>query len=265
MRRTVHFALLAGIVASAATSADAATDPPRLLRFPAISASAIVFNYAGDLWKVPREGGEASRLTAGVGVETLPSFSPDGTQIAFTGEYDGNRDVYTIPADGGQPRRLTAHPAEELVRGWTPDGKRVLFASSANSYYHEERQLYTVGADAAMPEKLPVPSAEDGALSPNGRQLAYVPHGQWQAAWKRYRGGQTTPIWIMDLSDSSVRPIPRENSNDHHPIWIGDSVYFLSDRNGPVSLFEFNTTTGTVSEALHSDGFDFKMSAMYGA
>ena len=261
MRITVHLALVAGIVASAAAPADAATDPPRLLRFPTLSASAIVFNYAGDLWKVPRDGGEASRLTAGVGSETLPSFSPDGTQIAFTGEYDGNRDVYTIPADGGLPRRLTAHPAEELVRGWTPDGKRVLFASTANSFYHDERQLYTVGADAAIPEKLPVPSAEEAALSPNGRQLAYVPHGQWQEAWKRYRGGQTTPIWIMDLGDSSVRPIPRENSNDHHPIWIGDSVYFLSDRNGPVSLFEFNTKTGTVSEALHSDGFDFKSAA----
>ena len=111
MRLTVHFALIAGLVASAAAPADAATDPPRLLRFPTLSASAIVFNYAGDLWKVARDGGEASRLTAGVGSETLPSFSPDGTQIAFTGEYDGNRDVYTIPADGGLPRRLTAQSA----------------------------------------------------------------------------------------------------------------------------------------------------------
>jgi tricorn protease len=237
---------------------SAQTDPPLLLRFPTVSKTQIVFNYGGDLWIVSREGGDARRLTSGVGVETLPSFSPDGTMIAFTGEYDGNRDVYVVAATGGVPRRLTFHPADEFVLGWTPDGKKILFASWGSSFRHFEDQLYTVPVDGGFPAKLPIPIGEEAQFSPDGTHLVYVPHLQWQAAWKRYHGGQTTPIWIADLKDSSVVKIPRDNSNDHYPLWVGDTIYFLSDRNGPVSLFAYNTKTKEVSEALHSDGFDFK-------
>ena len=216
-------------------------DPPLLLRFPTVSKTQIVFNYAGDLWIVARDGGDAHRLTSGVGIEALPYFSPDGSMIAFTGEYDGNRDVYVVPAAGGVPRRLTYHPAEEYVAGWTPDGKKILFNSWANSFMHFEDQLYTVPVEGGLPTKVPLPIAEDASFSPDATHLAYVPHPKWQQAWKRYHGGQTTPIWIADLKDSSVAKIPRENSNDHHPMWIGDTIYFLSDRNGPVSLFAYDT------------------------
>jgi tricorn protease len=238
--------------------ASAQSDPPLLLRFPTVSKTQIVFNYGGDLWIVGREGGEARRLTAGVGVETLPSFSPDGTMIAFTGEYDGNRDVYVVAATGGVPRRLTFHPADEFVLGWTRDGKNILFASWGNSFRHFEDQLYTVPVEGGFPTKLPIPIGEEAQFSPDGTHLVYVPHLQWQAAWKRYHGGQTTPIWIADLKDSTVVKLPRDNSNDHYPVWVGDTIYFLSDRNGPVSLFAYNVKTKEVSEALHSDGFDFK-------
>ncbi|MBZ5658248.1 MAG: PDZ domain-containing protein [Acidobacteriia bacterium] len=239
--------------------ATAQSDAPLLLRFPTVSKTQLVFNYGGNLWIVGRDGGDARQLTSGIGIETLPHFSPDGSLIAFTGEYDGNRDVYVVPATGGVPRRLTYHPADEAVLGWTPDGKQVLFASWANNFRHFENQLYTVPVDGGFPTQLPIAIAEEASYSPDGAHLAYVPHGQWQEAWKRYRGGQTTPIWILDLKDSSViAKVPRDNSNDHYPLWVGDTVYFLSDRNGPVSLFAYDTKTKQVSEALHSDGFDFK-------
>src|SRR5579864_174012 len=236
----------------------AQSDPPLLLRFPSVSKTQIVFTYGNDLWIVPREGGEARHLTSGVGQEILPSFSPDGSTIAFTGEYDGNRDVYMVPATGGVPRRLTYHPAEEYVGGWTPDGKNILFNSWGNSFMHFEDQLYTVPVSGGFPTQLPIPIGEAASFSPDGTHLAYVPHPKWQEAWKRYHGGQTTPIWIADLKDSSIVKVPRENSNDHHPMWVGDTIYFLSDRNGPVSLFAYDTKTKQVTEVLHSDGLDFK-------
>ncbi|MBZ5680789.1 MAG: PDZ domain-containing protein [Acidobacteriia bacterium] len=239
-------------------SSSAQTDPPLILRFPTVSKTQIVFNYGGDLWIVSRNGGEATRLTSGIGVETIPSFSPDGTQIAFSGEYDGNLDVYVVPAAGGVPRRLTYHPADDLVLGWTPDGKKILYSSWGNSFMHFEDQLYTVPVEGGFPTQLPIPIAWQASYSPDATHLAYVPHIQWQAAWKRYHGGQTTPIWIADLKDSSITKVPRENSNDRSPMWVGNTVYFLSDRNGPVSLFAYDTNTKQVSEALHSDGFDFK-------
>ncbi len=239
-------------------NARAQTDPPLLLRFPTVSKTQIVFNYGGNLWIVSRDGGDARRLTSGIGVETLPRFSPDGTMIAFTGEYDGNRDVYVVAATGGVPRRLTFHPAEEDVLGWTPDGKKILFASWGNSFRHREDQLYTVPVEGGFPTKLPIPIAAESSFSSDGTHLAYVPHRQVEKAWKRYHGGETTPIWIADLKDSSVVKVPRDNSNDHCPLWVGDTLYFLSDRNGPVSLFAYDTKSKEVSEVLHSDGLDFK-------
>jgi len=257
----VMFALAAvffSLISAFPQLAAAQSDPPLLLRFPTVSKTQIVFTYADDLWIVNRDGGDARRLTSGVGFEGMAHFSPDGSTIAFTGEYDGNRDVYVVPATGGVPRRLTYHPAEEYVAGWTPDGKNILFNSWANSFIHFEDQLYTVPLDGGFPTQLPIPIAEDASFSPDGTHLAYVPHPKWQPAWKRYHGGQTTPIWILDLKDSSAVKIPRDNSNDDNPLWVGDTVYFLSDRNGPVSLFAYDTKTKQVTEALHSDGLDFK-------
>ena len=256
MRKLLILCTIVFLVAVCGYAAD--SNSPLLLRFPTVSKTQIVFNYGGDLWIVSRDGGEARQLTSGVGVEALPYFSPDGSMIAFTGEYDGNRDVFVVPATGGVPRRLTFHPAEEYVAGWTPDGKKVMFNSWGSSFIHFEDQLYTVPVEGGLPIALPLPIAEDASFSPDGTQIAYVPHPKWQQAWKRYRGGQTSPIWIATLSDSSTAKIPRDNSDDHHPMWVGDTIYFLSDRSGPVSLFAYDTKTKQVTEVLHSDGLDFK-------
>ncbi len=250
--------LLVALASILSQFSAAQSNPPLLLRFPTVSKTQIVFAYADDLWIVSRDGGAARRLTSAAGIEGLPYFSPDGSLIAFTGDFDGNRDVFVVPAAGGIPRRLTYHPAEEYVAGWTPDGKKILFNSWGNSFIHFEDQLYTVPVEGGLPTEVPLPIAEDASFSPDGTHIAYVPHPKWQQAWKRYHGGQTTPIWIADLKDSSIVKIPRDNSNDHHPMWIGDTIYFLSDRNGPVSLFAYDTKTRQVTEALHSDGLDFK-------
>jgi tricorn protease len=233
-------------------------ESPLLLRTPTVSKTQIAFNYGGDLWIVGREGGDARRLTTGIGIETSPFFSPDGTRIAFTGEYAGNLDVYVVPAAGGVPRRLTYHPGPDVALGWTPDGKKILFRSPRSSYYHFADKLFTIPEEGGVPNELPLPMGEQGSFSPDGTRLAYVPHPQWQEAWKRYRGGQTTPLWIANLADSSIERIPRDNSNDSTPMWIGNTVYFLSDRNGPVSLFAYDTTTRQVSEVIKNDGLDFK-------
>ncbi len=243
----------------AAGSCAAQSSDAMLFRKPAASRTHIVFNYAGDLWIVPNEGGEAKRLTVGTGTETDPAFSPDGNLIAFTGEYDGNQDVYVVPAAGGVPKRLTYHPGADHVVGWTPDGKQVVFRSRRNNYSWGFNRLFTIPLDGGFPTELPLPMAEEGSYSPDATRMAYVSITQWHRAWKRYRGGQTKPIWIVSLSDSSIEArIPRDNSNDFNPMWVGDTIYFLSDRNGPVSLFAYDTRTKQVKQVIQNDGFDFK-------
>ena len=232
-------------------------EQPLLMQHPTLNATHIVFSYAGDLWSVPREGGDAIRLTTAPGVEDNPIFSPDGTRIAFRGEYDGNVDVFLIPAQGGVPKRLTYHPAPDTPVAWSPDGKSVLFRSSRNSYSRFDR-LFTMAVDGGFPVEVPLPMAEEGAYSPDGARLAYLPLAPAFQSWKRYRGGRTTPIWIATLSDSRVEKIPRQNSNDFNPLWIGDRVYFLSDRNGPVTFFYYDVKSGKVTQALANNGLDLK-------
>jgi tricorn protease len=231
-----------------------------LLRNPSLSKTQIVFEYASDLWIVPRSGGEARRLTSGIGREFNPHFSPDGSLIAFSGEYDGNVNVYVIPAAGGVARRLTYHPGYDVLAGWSPDGKSVLFASRRDSFA-DSSQLYTLPLDGALPAALPLPMAEDGAFSPDASHIAYSPVFHWQRAWKRYNGGQTLKIWLADLSDSSVIEIPRQNSNDFNPMWVGNKIYFLSDRKGPVTLFSYDVASKSVTEVIKNEGLDLKSAA----
>jgi len=245
------------IVLAAAPAKTADSEGPFLLQRPALSQTRIVFVFAGDLWSVPRVGGEAERLTSSPGSETNPLFSPDGSEIAFTGEYDGNMDVFVIPAAGGVPRRLTWHPASDIALGWAPDGKRVLFTSGRNAYSRFS-ELYTVGLDGGLEEKLPLPMGFEAAFSPDGKRIAYVPLSRAFTAWKRYRGGRATPVWIANLADSVIEKVPRENSNDFNPIWVEDKVYFLSDRDGAVSLFAYDLMSKKVSRAVENSGLDLK-------
>ena len=239
------------------------SNPYALMRKPTVSKTQIAFSYGGDLWIVDRSGGEAKRLTSDIGIEIDPIFSPDGTMIAFTGEYDGNEDVYVIPAAGGIPKRLTSHPDADQVLGWTRDGKRILFRSARQSY-SRFTQLYTVSVSGGLPEALPLPMAVEGSYSPDGSHLAYVPFTNFAESWQRhrglkhYRGGTASPIWIAKLADSSVEKVPRKDSNDSTPMWVGDRVYFLSDRDGPVNLYAYDTKTKQVSAALQTNGVDIK-------
>lgn len=257
-RISAFFGALALVLLVAAGIASAAEDSPLLGQSPTIGKTQIVFVYGGFLWSVPRDGGEARQLTTG-GHESGPHFSPDGKWIAFTGQYDGNVDAYVIPADGGEPRRLTWHPAADVVQGWTPDGRNVLFSSPREAYADFDR-LYTIPAEGGVPAVLPMWRGEAASYSPDATRLAYVPNFQWQQAWKRYRGGQTTPIYLLRLSDLQLEKVPRDNppSNDNDPVWIGDTVYFLSDRKGPVTIFAYDTKAKQVKQILENNGLDLK-------
>ncbi|MBY0504259.1 MAG: PDZ domain-containing protein [Bryobacteraceae bacterium] len=233
-------------------------DAPSFFRNPTISRTQIVFEYANDLWIAPRSGGVAAPLTSGPGAETNPHFSPDGTQIAFTGQYDGSVDVFVMPAAGGVPRRLTHHPGFDTAVGWTPDSKQIVFASGRDANASSYPRLFTISTDGGPETALPLPVGFEAAYAPDGKQLAYVPMGRAFTAWKRYRGGMTTPIWIADLATSKVAKVPRDNSNDYCPMWTGGKVWFLSDREGVVSLFSYDPQSKKVTRAVENKGFDFK-------
>ena len=227
-----------------------------------MNKSEIVFSYAGDLWTVARQGGVATRLTSGSGVETEIAFSPDGAMVAFTGQYDGNTDVFTVPTAGGIPKRITYHPDADHVVGWTPDGKRILFRSTRDAV-SRYAQLYTVAPEGGLPELLPLPMAAAGAYSPDGKRMVYQPidSGQFPTgfdatfvSWKRYRGGRASYLWIVNLADLTTQKIPRTDSNDTCPMWIGDKIYFLSDRNGPMTLFRYDPQSKQVTELIKNTG-----------
>jgi tricorn protease len=202
----------------------------RMLRYPAVSKDRIAFVYAGDIWLVPKVGGLSVRLSSPLGEESFPRFSPDGTRIAYSAEYDGNVDVYVAPVTGGEPVRLTHHPMPDRVLGWTPDGTRVLFASSRESGRQRFNQFFSVGLDGGLPRKLPVPYGEFGSYSPDGSQLVYMPMSQDFRTWKRYRGGWAPDLWIFDLKTLAARKITSDPANDAQPMWHGKTIYFLSDR-----------------------------------
>ena len=226
-----------------------------LLQEPTVSKTQIAFVYGGDIWIVSRSGGDAHPLVTGTNLATGPIFSPDGSMVAFSGNYDSNIDVYVVPSTGGEPRRLTYHPGPDFAVGWTPDGNDILFQSGRTSD-NDPHHLFTVPVSGGLPTQLALDMAEEGSYSPDGTHLAYVPVFQWEPDWKGYRGGQTTPVWIANLADSSVVKIPRDNSNDGNPMWVGKTVYFLSDREGPRTLFAYDTETQKVTRVIDNKGFD---------
>ncbi len=218
------------------------TTDTRMLSQPAISLDQIAFIYAEDLWVANTDGTQPRRLTVDEGVESSPVFSPDGQWIAFSAEYDGNRDVFIVSADGGIPVRLTWHPGADIVRGFTPDGKNVLFISQRATYTNRYFQLFTVPVTGGFPIQLEIPNAYFAVYSPDGQYMAYTPIPDRFQQWKNYRGGTISSIWIISLGDFAVVKIPKpeEGCNDSNPMWVGDRIYFISDRAGEFNLFSFD-------------------------
>ncbi len=226
----IFFFLVTGLYLSAQVDA-------RMLRYPDVSQDQIVFTYANDLWICPKEGGMAVKLSSPEGEESFARFSPDGTQIAFTANYDGNSDVYVIPTLGGLPQRLTYHGMTDRVLDWHPDGNRVLFHSSRESGRQRYGQFFAMALDGGMAEKLPVPYGEFASYSNDGKFLAYTDKSRAFRTWKRYRGGTAPDIRLFDLENKKVQLIAPSDANDELPMWSGNrTVYFLSDR-GPNKRF----------------------------
>jgi tricorn protease len=223
----------------------------KFLKNPSLGKKLIAFDYGNQLWIVSRTGGVARQLTTGNTASTHPFISPDDKWIAYTGRGNGISNVYLISTEGGTPKQLTFSSAgpEEVV-GWTWDG-RVLFRAPANGPFWPTR-LFTISIDGGLPQQLPFPEGVMGAFSPDGKKIAYVPVWSWSTdrSWKGYRGGRTARIWIARLSDSDIKQIPSEGSNDFDPMWIGDKIYFLSDRQGAVTLFSYDLKSSRIEQLL---------------
>ena len=238
-----------------------ATAQTRVLRQPDISATQIVFTHGGDLWISAREGGLARRLTSFAGVESHPQFSPDGSLVAFSGQYDGNTDVYVVASAGGEPQRLTWHPLADTVCAFAPDGKSVLFSSGRINAPRANPRLWTIGLDAAMAEALPLDRASYGVFSPDKKRVAYRVVAPWDDEWRNYRGGQTAPVRVVELSSLQVEELPWETSKDVDPIWIGDTIYFLSDRDLAMNVWAFDCKSKELQQRTHFREFDCKQLA----
>jgi tricorn protease len=239
-----------------------------LLRFPDVHGDKIVFTYAGDLWTAPTAGGLASRLTAHPGLELFAKFSPDGKQIAFTAQYDGDEQVYVIPSSGGEPTQLTYYPArgplpdrwgfDNQVYGWTPDGKSVLFRSMREGWTMGDARLYTVPSGGGLPKALPMPVSGGGTFSPDARKILYSPLARDFRTWKRYQGGWAQDLFIFDLATSAIEPVAHSPRTERDPMWIGEKIYFASDRTGTLNLFEFDPNTKSVRQLTKSTTNDVR-------
>ncbi|MGH7521109.1 MAG: S41 family peptidase [Gemmatimonadales bacterium] len=224
-----------------------------------MSNAQVAFAYAGDIWVASRDGGDAKRLTSFAGTESNPHFSPDGKQIAFSMQYGGNTDLYVIDAAGGEARRLTWHPAPDVARGWTPDGKQVLFSSGrVHAPAVGVEQLWTIAATGGVPERLPLPDGLRGAFSPDGQRLAYEKVSRWDVEWRNYRGGQTHPISIYTLSSKAVDTVPSQGTLDIWPSWMGDAIYFISDRDWAANVWKYDPATKQLVQLTHHKDYDVK-------
>lgn len=257
---TAIFALLSGAVLFAQNTIDT-----RLLWQPTISKTSIAFIYAEDLWVANRDGSYPRRITVSEGTESNPVFSPDGSMIAFTGQYDGNTDVFVVPSAGGVPKRLTWHPGGDLVRDFSPDGKKILFASQWNSFTNRYFQLFTVDIASGAEQQLPIPNAFWASYSPDGSSIAYTTIPDRFEQWKNYRGGTMSRIWLFDTKSHNVTeiPKPKTGSNDSKPVWEGNKVYFRSDRDGEFNLYCYDIAAKSVSQLTKYK--DFPVSSLEGS
>jgi tricorn protease len=243
--------------------ADADT---RLLRFPDLHGDQVVFSYAGNLWIADTSGGVARQLTSHPGQELFAKFSPDGEHIAFTGQYDGGEQVYVIPVSGGEPLRLTWYPSEgplparwgydHQVYGWTPDGSAVLFRSAREAFGLGDSRLYTVKLEGGLPEALPMVISGAGALSPDGKRAVFSPLFRDFRTWKRYEGGWAQDLYLFELDGSGSQNITNHVRTDRDPMWMGDSIYFVSDRDDYLNIYRYDIDSGETSQLTQHQGLD---------
>ena len=264
-----HRRLRVGVVALFISLASAAgLAQTKLLRFPDIYGDKLVFTYASDLWIAPVTGGTATRLTAHPGMELFAKFSPDGKWIAFTGQYDGDEQVYVIPVTGGEPRQLTFYPArgpfshrwgyDNQVYGWTPDGKSILFRSHRDSWTLGSTHLYTVPVTGGPAELLPMPESGAGDYSADGKQIVYSPKARDFRSEKRYSGGQANDLFIFDLKTYETRKVADSVRADRDPMWIGNTIYYNSDRDGHFNLYAFEVAGGKTSQVTFNKQWDVR-------
>lgn len=248
------FAVILALSAAAPAAAQG-FEPRPLMTCPDVRGDLVVFGHGGDIWSVPASGGIARRLTIDPGLERCPRISPDGHMIAFTAEYDGNSDVYVMSTEGGHVTRLTYHPGEDEVIGWHPMGTKILFRSSRNSFSRFSR-LYLVNFDGSQLEELPMPEAGWGSFSPDGKQIVYTRVATDERTWKRYRGGLAPDLYLYDLETKQDRRLTDFPGTDALPLWIGDAIYFVSDRDGRLNLYRLNPSTGKAEQMTHHQDFD---------
>jgi tricorn protease len=250
-------AIVPGLVS--AESTPNGQNGTRLLRSPTVSSTQIAFAYAQNIWVVPRAGGLARRVTSFQGQTSNPHFSPDGKWISFSGEYAGNLDVYVVAADGGEPKRLTWHPGADAAQGWTPDGRAIMFSTSRATWSPSGApRFWTVPAEGGVEEPMPLPRGYQGKISADGSRIAYRMNNSWDDERRNYRGGQNRPIWIVDLKSYDLTSPPWTDSKDVDPVWSGESVYFISDRDGVANVWAYDTRTKKLSQATRFTDFDVK-------
>jgi tricorn protease len=265
LKRALKSTILVALLLGTATGAYSQT---KLLRFPDIYGDRVVFTYASDLWIAPATGGAAIRLTSHPGMEVFGKFSPDGKWIAFTGQYDGDEQVYVVSSGGGIPRQLTFYPAkgpltprwgwDNQVFGWSADGKRIFFKSQRDSWALPIARLYSVSVDGGPAEALPMPEAGSGDFSPDSSQMVYSPQSRDFRPEKRYGGGEANVLYTFDLKSYATRRITEGPRATRDPMWIGNTIYFNSDRDGHFNLYAYNTSSAKTSQITDNKTWDVR-------
>jgi len=259
--------LLLALACGLASSAAFGDSPTKMLRTPDVHRDWITFVYAGDIYVVSASGGTAQRLTSHAGQELFPKFSPDGSQIAFSAEYNGTRQVYVMPSSGGTPRQLTWYNdvgelpprggTDNRVLDWSPDGKSVLVRMNRVPWDNRSGRMYAVPVDGGLETPLAPPVSGGGMYDPTGTRLVYTPIDRDFRSWKRYRGGRAPDVWIYDLSANTSLQLTADRASDHQPMWVGDTVYFASDRAlGTLNLYSVSPQGGEASAVTRYEDFD---------
>ncbi|HEX2969719.1 MAG TPA: PDZ domain-containing protein [Bacteroidales bacterium] len=243
-----------------------AADDVRMLRFPDINNGLIAFVYAGDIWTVNSNGGEARHITTHEGLELFPKISPDGKWIAFSGEYSGTRQIFVIPSNGGVPRQLTWYNSvgvmpprggwDDVVLDWTPDSKQILIRANRTSFGERQGKYFLVSLDGGLEKPLPIVNGGFGVLSPDGSKIVFTPVDREFRNWKRYKGGRASDLWIYDLKANTSEQITNFPGTDQLPVWAGDNIFFSSDRDLKLNIWQYNTSTKETKQVTKHADFD---------